>query len=217
MTLFVLALTFGIYPALCSLHLPQLAVDAAWEALLLLGVCLFAATDGLGVRSLNPGKKWNRWDGLLMAAIVLMNLVASMTYAYALRPFLPTSSPWLQTVVREFKALDPLSFGVVAVGLALLIGLSEELAFRSYFMTRLRDCELSARSSILLTAAAFGLLHWPDDGLLLAISKGIFWGIPAGYFFYRRGSILPLIAAHSFVDALAFTLIYFAPLPPHVH
>jgi len=203
-----LTLVANLDLGLMPFHLSRLVVDTIWQALLLLALWLCATCDGLGLRSLNPGRKWNKRDGLWMVALVLLSCVFSVVYAYLLRPFLPKENGWAAEFTRNLITLNPVVFGVFALGLALLVGVSEELVFRSYLITRLRACGLPAWPSILMSGLLFGLLHWPNYGFLPALEKGISWGIPAGYFFYRRGSILPLIVAHSFVDALAFTLIY---------
>jgi len=208
---FICVLTLWIDPRLQAFHLPKLLVIAVYEILLLLAVWLFAMWDRLGIRSLNPGPIWKRWDGLLMTALVVASYIGNVGYNILLRSYIPKKDEWWITFVRELKALGPVSFGFVAIGLALLVGLAEEAVFRAYFITRLRRSGLGLWVSILISAAAFGVIHWPD-GWVAVVGNTIFWGIPTGYYFCRRGSILPLIIAHAFVDALAFVASYLIPL-----
>jgi membrane protease YdiL (CAAX protease family) len=208
MGMFVLVLPLGLEAALRPLHATRLVIEAAYQILLLLALWFFATHDGLGLGSLNPGAKWNRRDGLLILALVVVVYLGNGTYLYLMRDALPKQTAWWDELISNLKALSPVAFGMVGIGGAIVVGFAEELVFRSYLITRLRKSGLGPWPSILLSSVAFGLIHLPADGLIRSAGTAVFWGIPTGYFFYRRGSILPLIAAHSFVDALAFTLIY---------
>lgn len=155
--LFVLLLSFGPYPELPFIPAPKWVVDVIYTLFLLFGVWLFATCDGFGVRSLNPGKIWGKHDGWLMLAIFVCAFAATILCSVYLPSSQPDLSPPLLAMIREIRALSPYQFVLYTVGWGILIGVTEEILFRGYLITRLRHGGLSDWSSVLLSAAAFGL------------------------------------------------------------
>ncbi|HPE48867.1 MAG TPA: CPBP family intramembrane metalloprotease [Hyphomonas sp.] len=99
-----------------------------------------------------------------------------------------------------------LSIGILSGGFA------EEMFFRSYLISRLREGfgggRIAAVLAVLLSAAFFGYGHVYYQGLKGFITTGAI-GLALGflYLLYRR-NLWPLIVAHAFVDSLAFTATY---------
>lgn len=213
MCVFVALLTIGLSLPRVPLEIPELVLGVFYEVVLLLALIVVATRDGLGVHSLTPTWNWNKWDTLWMIAILLISYLGHGIYMYLARAPLPTADWWVRLIL-EFKSMRPPVFALVAGSYALLIGIAEELVFRSYLITRLRHLGYSQWVCVLFSGMSFGLLHALDQGIHAAISIALFTGIPMGIYFYRRGKIIPLIALHAFIDLVAFTAMYLLPLSP---
>ena len=83
-----------------------------------------------------------------------------------------------------------------------LAPLAEEIFFRGFMLTRLRE-HWGGRRAIVATAACFGVLHVDPNGIhmLLAFVMGLYLGFVAE----RTGSTLPAIACHV-VNNVVYTL-----------
>ncbi len=106
-----------------------------------------------------------------------------------------------------------LAGGVVAIGLG--GGLGEEVFFRGYVQTRLRSA-LGAWPAILITAAAFGLMHFD----LVHTPVAFLFGIFLGWITEKAGNIVPAIAAHVANNVMAVLGAALLPVPvssaPHL-
>jgi membrane protease YdiL (CAAX protease family) len=102
---------------------------------------------------------------------------------------------------------------VLAIGLG--GGIAEEVFFRGWMQTRLRPA-LGAWPAILITAAAFGLMHFDFVHSPVALLFGIF----LGWITEKAGSILPAIAVHSVNNIMAVLGAALLPVPvastPHL-
>lgn len=94
----------------------------------------------------------------------------------------------------RFSSASPLVY-VLAAGSLLSVGYMEELFFRSYAITRLRQLGLSPAMAIVVSALLFSLGHSYQGvrGLLFALLAGL----SLGYVFYRNHRIHPLALGHA--------------------
>ena len=90
------------------------------------------------------------------------------------------------------SAVGPDLFGAVLV-FGLIAGAAEEIFFRGFMLTRLRE-HWGGPRAIAATAACFGVLHVDPNGIhmLLAFVMGLYLGFVAE----RTGSTLPAIVCH---------------------
>ncbi len=90
-------------------------------------------------------------------------------------------------------------------------GFGEETLFRGYLFERcgkLFGCGTGAKVSIvLLTAAWFGLVHYPEQGLAGAEQATVV-GLVFGAIFAATGRIWMLMCAHAAFDLTAYAMIY---------
>ena len=97
-------------------------------------------------------------------------------------------------------ATGPDLFAAVVV-IGVLAGSAEEVFFRGYMQTRLRE-RFAPALAIVVTSAAFALLHleWIHASMALAL------GCWLGFVTERAGSALPAVAAHV-INNVLFTLL----------
>lgn len=109
-------------------------------------------------------------------------------------------------LVGNRAALPAMLFAMV-VG----AGWGEETVFRGYMFERLGKVLPAGRGAktviVLLTAALFGLAHYPDQGLAGAQQATIF-GLVFGTIFAITGRIWTLMCAHAAFDLTALAIIY---------
>jgi membrane protease YdiL (CAAX protease family) len=90
-------------------------------------------------------------------------------------------------------------------------GFGEETVFRGYMFERLGKLlgsRLWARTStVLLTAAVFGLAHYPDQGLT-GVQQATIFGLVFGTIFATTGRLFMLMVAHAAFDLMALAIIY---------
>jgi uncharacterized protein len=90
-------------------------------------------------------------------------------------------------------------------------GFGEETVFRGYLFERLGrlfGSGFGARASIvLLTAALFGLAHYPDQGLA-GVEQATITGLVFGTIFAFTGRMWMLMCAHAAFDLTALAMIY---------
>jgi membrane protease YdiL (CAAX protease family) len=84
-----------------------------------------------------------------------------------------------------------LGFVAVLLCAGLFAGVGEELFFRGFLQTRLRQ-RWGVWPAICVTALAFGILHYDPVHSVMAFGMGVF----LGWLVERTGSIRPAIAAH---------------------
>lgn len=81
-------------------------------------------------------------------------------------------------------------------------GWAEEIIVVGYLLTRLRELQLSATKSLLLSSLLRGCYHlYQGFGAGLG---NIVMGVVFGYTWQRTGRLWPLIIAHGLIDAVAF-------------
>jgi uncharacterized protein len=90
-------------------------------------------------------------------------------------------------------------------------GVGEETQFRGFLFERLGrlfGAGVGARVAIvMITAAVFGLAHWPDQGFPGA-QQALITGLVFGAVYARIGRLWPLMCAHAAFDLTALAIIY---------
>lgn len=97
-------------------------------------------------------------------------------------------------------AAGPELFAAVVI-IGILAGAAEEMFFRGYLQTRLRE-RWSAPVAVVVTSFAFGLLHLEWIHAVLALVLGL-W---LGFIVEQSGSALPAVAGHV-VNNMIFTVL----------
>jgi membrane protease YdiL (CAAX protease family) len=100
--------------------------------------------------------------------------------------------------------ITPAKAALLAVGLALTVALPEELFFRGILDTGLRRVFKLPWVSLLISSAAFGLMHWnnrsdPTEQKLyfgLATAAGVFYGLAHRW----TGRLFAAVLIHTLVD-----------------
>jgi membrane protease YdiL (CAAX protease family) len=100
--------------------------------------------------------------------------------------------PALYWMVRTLADAPPVGLLLAVLVVGGLAPLGEELFFRGYLLTRLRQV-WGAVPSILVTALAFGLIHGELVHGLLAAGLGLYLGLLVE----RTGSVIPAVICHA--------------------
>ncbi len=215
LVLFIVAFFGAVWVAEIGLQrftigaLPAAAVSSF--AMFLVGL-LFTLLDGDGFRGMGLGSRWELKDVLLAMGLMGIHIGGSIVVAIAMmiaNGGQPDDSAAIQ-LFTQFGDLEPLHFLGFGFLLAALAGIGEELIFRGYLITRLERMGLPVWLAVLLPGLAFGLLHSPGYGLISALSKALFFGIPTGIYFIYRRRLAPLMLMHFMVDFGGFIIIYLA-------
>lgn len=85
---------------------------------------------------------------------------------------------------------------------ALQNSLVEEIIIVGYFMTRLREAGWSVAATIVTSAAIRGTYHL-YQGFGAGLGNFVM-GLIFGYWFHKRGRVMPLVVAHTILDIVAF-------------
>ena len=169
--------------------LTALLVGVPASSLTLIGIALLVAGRHRRVRlrllpsRLSPGEVVVAVVGMLALSQALDSLVQLLGVG---------AGPALEWMNRTLAAASRggLVLAVIVVGLLAPVG--EELFFRGYMLTRLRQA-WSPGPAILVTAIAFGIIHGEWVHGVLAAGIGIYLGVVAE----RSGSVLPAIICHA--------------------
>jgi membrane protease YdiL (CAAX protease family) len=98
----------------------------------------------------------------------------------------------MDTLADALRAPSASRFALAIATIALAPGFAEEVFFRGFMETRLR-ASWGPRAAIVVTAAAFGLIHLDPVQGVLAFVAGLF----LGWSVERLGGIRPAVAAHA--------------------
>ena len=151
---------------------------------------------------------------LQLRAPSLLALIGGLLLGLSLWPFahelivisqqigLSTLSPdQMAELVSRFADLPEqllhVPFGVVLLAMAIAPAVCEEIFFRGYFQTALRQ-KLPWWGAILISAAVFGVFHISVGGLVILerVLSSAMLGLLLGWVCYRTGSVWPGIILH---------------------
>ncbi len=137
------------------------------------------------------------WKGQLLASLVLtvLGLGILLTVLFFRRHFGIKETEITRHLI-PITAGDKLLFAVLAV----CAGFGEEIAYRGYAVTALMTSSGSPFVAVILSSAAFGMVH-SYQGLLGIFRTGII-GLMMGFALLYTHSIWPVIIAHVSIDLL---------------
>jgi len=101
------------------------------------------------------------------------------------------TGPALEWMARTMASAPPLGLALAVVVVGLFAPVGEELFFRGYMLTRLRQV-WSPGPAILVSAVAFGIIHGEWVHGLLAAGIGVYLGLVTE----RSGSVVPAMICH---------------------
>jgi membrane protease YdiL (CAAX protease family) len=159
-----------------------------WIIIGLLTITLHRQSSSLRALGVRMGAPW--WAWLVAVAVGILAAVSDLRGVLNGHAF-----PLQLSLFRVYG-------GVVAGGTA---GFCEEVFFRGYIMTRLRDAGAGLVVQILLSGFWFGVAHfgWGNNLILVieAIAGNILLGIVfALVYLLSRRSLLPAIVGHALID-----------------
>jgi membrane protease YdiL (CAAX protease family) len=176
-------------PALLQSLPALLALSLSASFALVFTILVIVQPESPAALRLAPG--WETGRGLAIMALGMLALgqaLDSLTHVVGLgdRGTLELARRMLAS------ATGPDLFGAVVV-FGVMAGAAEELFFRGYMQTRLREAWGPARA-VIVTAACFGVLHLDLPGVhgVLAFAMGLYLGAVVE----RTGSVLPAIVCH---------------------
>jgi membrane protease YdiL (CAAX protease family) len=153
---------------------------------------------------LGPGGPPGAWWLGLMAAPGLFLLIALVEVglrSLGVRQTQLESLEWLRSV--------PLwQFALVAFCTAVLAPIAEEIYFRGYVFRAYLE-QKGPLQAYVLSSLLFAVAHLNLPALLPIFAVGLFLAL----LYHRTGSVVPGIIAHACNNAVAFTVLYFAPYP----
>lgn len=112
----------------------------------------------------------------------------------------------------HFLAHNPAALPGMLFAVIVSAGFGEEMFFRAYLFERLGKLlggsAVAKAAIIVFTAALFGVVHLPVQGLDGAVQATIV-GLVLGTFYAASGRIVPVMIAHASFDLAALAIIYF--------
>ena len=150
------------------------------------------------------------WTGVFL--IGLLCLSTAIDSAFALLGWSDLGTIGLVTSGIEEASGSTIALAVITIGLG--AGIGEELFFRGFMQTRLRE-RWGPWPAIVVTAAAFGLVHLDPFHVTFAFVVGL----ALGWITEVTGSIVPAVIAHVVNNSLWVVLAWAIPepLPIPVH
>jgi membrane protease YdiL (CAAX protease family) len=179
--------------------LPGLVAGSlASSTALIMTILLFVQPNTPAALRLLPG-----WETGRALIVMVLGMLALGQFLDSLTWIVGWGERGSMVFVRRVleSAVGPDLFGAVLV-FGLVAGVSEEVFFRGFMLTRLRE-HWGGRRAIVATAACFGVLHVDPNGIhmVLAFVMGLYLGFVAE----RTGSTLPAIVCHV-VNNAVYTL-----------
>lgn len=200
---------FGAELIVRQFSLGSLASAAVGQVAILVVAVLFVFVDGDGVKPLRITAPWKIIDLFLIPGIVGIQLFGSILTAVIMAANGSLANMEQQAANQLLQSFGSLDLGLallVALGLALLSGTTEELLFRGYLITRLEKLRLPAWACVAVSALIFALVHVPGYDWLASLSKGLWFGVPTGIYFIKRRNLGPLMAAHALLNFTGFAM-----------
>ena len=182
---------------------PALYVSASltlWGLVALLAVVLWVEKEGLGSIGLGPSPGPLRlvaWtDALLAIGLVVAYALRQLRQAFGI----PLTETFLHSLPRT-----PAEYALFCLLLAPTAGITEEMLFRGYAITRLTPLVGNVWVAAAIALASFSLGHVYQGwmGPVRTALAGLAFTVP----FIVTGSLLPSILAHTAFDMLSAPLI----------
>lgn len=109
-----------------------------------------------------------------------------------------------ETQERNLQRLPEMTIWSAAV-FSLMVGISEEVFFRGFLLTRLRTLTRSWPVALVLTSAVFAVLHAPQGWFSVLVIVGL--SLLLGLWFVWRRSLVAPIVAHALFDTTSLVLL----------
>lgn len=133
------------------------------------------------------------WSVLLSVAGVAIDQWGAGLLKNLSPVFRPATFP---TITNPYVKIFDLTAGIA------LVSATEELIFRGYFYTVLKDVMKNPVVMIAVSSILFGLSHW-SGGFNIIITATL-WAVLPMYVMMRTGSVVPALIAHFVTDFVAF-------------
>ena len=127
-----------------------------------------------------------------LATVVIVDQIYLIT-----QRFIPVPEQYVESL-KDLKPADGFSFGVIFVGLCLLVPVGEELIFRG-LIQQIFTRNMGGVAGFLLAGLVFGAIHL-NSHLLISIS---FFGVFLGFVYYATGNLVYSIIAHGLFNTVA--------------
>jgi membrane protease YdiL (CAAX protease family) len=138
-----------------------------------------------------PFRAGLRWALLLTVTGIFIDQVVWRFFEHLLPGTQLASMPRIKNPIVN---IVDLTFGI------LLVAVSEEIVFRGYCFTALRD-RMGTKLLISTSAVLFGLIHW-STGQHAIITTAL-WGVMPMVAMIRTGSVVPGVVAHYITDLVS--------------
>jgi membrane protease YdiL (CAAX protease family) len=169
--------------------LSALLVAVPASSLTLIAIALVAA-----------GRPRSQWLRLVPSDVPAREILVMMAGILALSQALESlvlllgvgTGPALEWMTRTMGSTTPFGLALAIIVVGLLAPIGEELFFRGYMLTRLRQA-WSPGPAILVSAIAFGIIHGEWVHGLLAAGIGVYLGLVTE----RSRSVVPAMICHA--------------------
>lgn len=188
-----------------SLFLPILGFRAAAAIAIILVIVRVRRQSALSLGLSRKGLVRNALIGTAATAVVYGLIILVMPILVLIWPKLTELlSENAERILDAIPRLHPVGF----VGVALVVGVYEELFFRGFLMTRIRRATNSWFLAVIVSTAVFSLLHMADQTAPAVVFVTILSLVFSLVTIWRR-SIIPAIVGHFLFNLSQFLWLYF--------
>lgn len=144
-------------------------------------------------------------DNLILLTGVL---IAVLVFGYAYDMLLPTDGqPETEAVIiLAGKELGSFSSTLMLLSIALFAPVIEEIIFRGYLQTALKE-RVGVWKAIIISALIFAVAHFDLDTMPLLFAIGV----ALGFVFHRTKSLYPAMILHGTNNSISCMVLIFAP------
>ena len=188
-----------------SLFLPVLGFRAAAAIAIIVVIARVRRQSALSLGLSRKGLVRNALIGTAATAVVYGLIILVMPILVLVWPELKELlSENAERILDAIPRLHPAGF----VGVALVVGVYEELFFRGFLMTRIRRATNSWFLAVVISTAVFSLLHLADQTAPAVVFVTILSLVFSLVTIWRR-SIIPAIVGHFLFNLSQFLWLYF--------
>lgn len=145
----------------------------------------------LHLTSLKPAKLITHSLGLILFDLFYIFIMINFLFKF-----------FCDSALFQFPGYPDIFMKIVDLLLGVgLVSISEEFCYRGIIQTYLRK-NLSAITTIFITAVLFSLAHW-GSGIATLVGTFI-WGLVASIYMEKGKSLWPLLIAHYVIDFIVF-------------